>query len=83
MALVFIAATILAVGVGLQRRKARFERLFSYHIGLAGPALHVSFSPDPMFETAKAQWHYDLAWKYAEAAKRPWIPVQPDPPEPN
>jgi hypothetical protein len=28
-------------------------------------------------------WHADLHDKYARAAKRPWLPVVPDPPEPE
>ena len=81
---VFVVATMLAIAVGLQRRKVRFAWLFSYHIGLAGPSLILELAPDyAIFETAKGRWYYELAMKYAEAAKRPWLPVPPDPPEPD
>jgi len=85
MIVVAVVATMLAVGVGLKQRKARFERLSSYHIKPAGP---LALAPDPkdprlFFETAKGRWHYDLALKYAEAARHPWLPVSPDPPQPE
>src|SRR5436309_7016540 len=28
-------------------------------------------------------WHFAMAQKYREAARRPWLPVAPDPPEPS
>lgn len=28
-------------------------------------------------------WHYRLASKYRRAARYPWLPVEPDPPEPH
>lgn len=77
-------AAVLAIGTGLQRRKARFERLFSYHRGLAGPTVVRSFDPGTRtFKTARGRWHWDLSMKYADAAQRPWLPVPHDPPEPK
>jgi hypothetical protein len=34
---------------------------------------------------AKAMWsyHMSLSWKYQSAARYPWLPVAPDPPEPG
>jgi hypothetical protein len=84
MILVAFAAMLLAIVINLQRRKARFQELFSYHSVMAGPPRRQSFSPFPeVFVTAKGRWHHDLAMKYAEASERPWLPVEPDPPEPE
>ena len=84
MVAVATVAVLLAVGVGLQRRRARFERLFSVHNGMAGPTRIRSFDPGTrIFVTAKGRWHHDLAMKYARAAGHPWLPVAPDPPEPE
>ena len=83
-----IAVAVAGVALGawgiVARRRARFERLFSHHFGLAGPSVNRSFDPGHrVFVTAKGRWHHDLAMKYAEAARRPWLPVVPDPPEPD
>jgi hypothetical protein len=37
----------------------------------------------PIFTTEQGRWHDRLAVKYAEAARRPWLPVEDDPPEPR
>jgi hypothetical protein len=34
-------------------------------------------------EVKAADWHRALAEKYREAAAHPWLPVEPDPPEPG
>lgn len=34
-------------------------------------------------EYALFDWHFALAKKYEQAARRPWLPVDPDPPEPK
>ena len=31
----------------------------------------------------RGQWHRAMAEKYRHAARRPWLPVAPDPPEPE
>ncbi len=33
--------------------------------------------------TAKSRFHRELAQKYANAAMTPWLPIKPDPPEPE
>jgi hypothetical protein len=84
MVAVAMLAAIMAVGAGLQRRRDRFERLFSHHRGLAGPRVIRSFDPgNPVFKTARGRWHWDLSMKYGEAARYPWLPLPPDPPEPE
>ena len=32
---------------------------------------------------ARFKWHRQLGKKYRRAASRPWLPVEPDPPEPR
>jgi hypothetical protein len=34
-------------------------------------------------ECEKVEWHGRLKSKYERAAARPWLPVEPDPPEPK
>jgi hypothetical protein len=38
-----------------------------------------SNSPIP----SKAHYHHAMKWKYRHAARYPWLPVEPDPPEPE
>jgi hypothetical protein len=84
MLLVAALAIPLALWAVIERRRARFERLFSYHRGLAGPVVWRSFDgATPIFTTEQGRGHDRLAVKYAEAARRPWLPVEDDPPEPR
>jgi hypothetical protein len=84
MVLVAVVSLLLAIGVGLQRRKARFKRLWLYHAGLTGPGTMASFEPFPTFyHTAKGRWHHRLSEKYKEAFLYPWLPVRPDSPPPE
>jgi hypothetical protein len=34
-------------------------------------------------EVSRAGYHLSLEWKYLRSARRPWLPVEPDPPEPR
>jgi hypothetical protein len=38
--------------------------------------------PDPI-EPALVRYHSEMAEKYKRAARYPWMPVSPDPPEPG
>jgi hypothetical protein len=82
MVIVALAAAILAGCAVVTRRRARFERLASYHLSRTGPAHWTSFS-GTRYDTAKGQWHHVLGVKYSDAARHPWLPVAPDPPEPE
>ncbi len=44
--------------------------------------LHGTSIPDSTW-TAKKLWHAEMSNKYERAARSPWLPVGPDPPEPN
>jgi hypothetical protein len=84
MILVALLAVPLAFWGVLERRRSRFEHLSSYHRGLAGPALWPTYEgAKPIFPTEQGRGHDRLAVKYAEAARRPWMPVEDDPPEPR
>ncbi|WP_435010913.1 hypothetical protein P12x_002203 [Tundrisphaera lichenicola] len=53
----------------------------------AGNLLYRFDTPAPTPEQrrlrqARHDWHVRLSVKYGEAARRPWLPVEPDPPEP-
>jgi hypothetical protein len=84
MILVAAVAIPLALWGVLERRRIRFEQLSSYHRGLAGPAIWpTNEGAKPIFPTELGRWHHELAIRYAEAARRPWMPVEDDSPTPR
>jgi hypothetical protein len=79
MILVAVVGMALDLWVLLQRRTERFTRIAEYHES-HDPYLRPRFSwYIPPFEV----WHHQMALKYRRAADEPWLPVAPDPPEPN
>jgi hypothetical protein len=52
-----------------------------------GVASHVYFDANDLEmtqdEVKKSAWHAALAEKYRHATLYPWLPVEPDPPEPE
>ena len=85
MALVAAVGVVMATWSVLERRRERFERVWSYHMELAGPMIMDAYQrhdPKPSFKTPEGHWHFELALKYARAAARPWLPIEPDPPKP-
>jgi hypothetical protein len=91
MAAVAIIALLLGA-VAILRHRAHFQRLADFHaqaarqirperggiIGPDGAYTHLALA-DPRF----ANYHQDMAGKYQRAARKPWLPVAPDPPEPK
>jgi hypothetical protein len=56
---------------------AHWERSLSFRV--VGTNQH----PDLSRRHRRYEYHLWLAVKYAEAARYPWLPVEPDPPEPK
>ncbi len=79
---------MIAVAVGafvmglLAERRARFNRIADWH--------H-AYVMDHQYQTwlslagreAPFPYHERMALKYYDAARHPWLPVAPDPPEPK
>jgi hypothetical protein len=91
--MVVVAVFALLLGaVAIVRRQAHLQRLADYHAKMAwqlqsshgtvirpnGAFVHVPLTPQRL-----ADYHEDLARKYERAARYPWLPVEPDPPEPE
>ena len=82
--LVMVAAVAVPLGV-LAERRTRFEGTAAYH-----QARYRELAPQvplPFLKKAplqyKVEWHVEMANKYALAARRPWLAVEPDTPEPR
>jgi hypothetical protein len=81
MVAVAIAGFLLGLVVPLERRSASFQSLASAHwsegFGWASYG-HGSSETNP-----RGAWHWEMFRKYDEATRRPWLPVLPDPPQPE
>jgi hypothetical protein len=66
---------IVGVGLGMAYRSKRLRQMGDDHW-----ARHASFWG---ISYRKSWWHFDLTMKYWRAARYPWLPVEPDPPEPE
>jgi hypothetical protein len=80
-----MTVAIVAAGLGLYARSEYLEAIAIQHRSrttwVSGAE---GFSPEQMRRVqASVAWHGMLADKYHRAARRPWLPVPPDPPEPK
>src|SRR6187549_3347389 len=80
-----VAVVGALLGYGVQR--ARYLRLADLHRIQASRAM-ADTRPQGLAirvvrMTPRAVWHLELARKYERVARYPWLPVPPDPPEPQ
>jgi hypothetical protein len=90
-----VAVVVAGILCLLEHRRRSFSSLAVYHDSktwhsmatFRGVANHVyldandrEMTPDGVKRSA---WHAALAEKYRQAALYPWLPVEPDPPEPE
>ena len=83
-----IAVALIAVGLELSERSTTFRRRATHHRNESfraafGPGTHSRSLKVRRLMRAKDRWHSDLIEKYELAARYPWLPVAPDPPEPK
>ena len=88
------AVVVLGVTLGFHdwsaRRSAAFSIRWMHHYGKATDSAIEMEKTDRMRDAARAaplrrrmDWHCDMWRKYGHAALYPWLPVPPDPPEPE
>lgn len=83
-----VAVGVAAIGMGslveIGRRRDRFARLAARHQTLTGCTYRHLGTGGVAFAFPKGgPWHDALARKYRHAARYPFLPVPPDPPEPR
>jgi hypothetical protein len=84
MVAVAIVGGLLGSGLWLGNRSLAFRRIADQHAA----ELWWFYTPPgvdpgpPGINSARDQWHADMMYKYRRAARYPWLPVAPDPPEP-
>ena len=76
----------------LGKRVRAFRWMAEYHAahrmkypitGSPGAAPRGVDSRGELVSAERDRWHAALAAKYSRAARSPWLPVEPDPPEPE
>jgi hypothetical protein len=68
----------------LEHRRRSFESLAAYHESKTALVFSMILSTeDHLYRERVCEWHASLAPKYRYAAHYPWLPVEPDPPEPE
>jgi hypothetical protein len=87
------AGTVLGASVELQRHHDRFLRLakhdeassrITWVCGRRAYYATNGLGEDVRgWSGARIEWHRRLGETYRLAASRPWVPVEPDPPEPQ
>jgi hypothetical protein len=86
-----VSVAIAAIALGLVARSRRFYRMALYHdartisTGLEKDGVRLPGGFDDYSEPVSQEandWHHVMAVKYEWAARHPWLPVGPDPPEP-
>jgi hypothetical protein len=88
MVAVAIVGSVLGLVGWLDRRSRRFDAMSWDHFLLmekwGEEASRLSRRADPGEQSAysKADYHDAMGSKYYRAARSPWLPVEPDPPEP-
>jgi hypothetical protein len=82
--MVAVAAAAILIGAETMRRRSERFRGMAERFGLLERACRLFYwGPDTPVDNPKAFYYADLRRKYERAARRPWLPVAPDPPEPE
>lgn len=78
---IMVAVAVVAIPLGVcMERRSRFLGLAAQHN--ESGIIYVSTYMDRSAYGA-SEWHRLLADKYERAARYPWLPVEPHPPEPE
>ena len=74
-----VATAIAGLVLGLGGRHAQFRRIAEFHSAKYRKLAYGS----QIVRVFKIRWHAAMAEKYAHASRYPFLPVAPDPPEPE
>ena len=93
MVAVAVVAVVIGLGAEGERRRGRYARLARQHsvvrdelhkfLAIVPPSSSLEFFGDRRAVAELVGYHGRLKAKYEEAARHPWLPVEPDPPEPK
>jgi hypothetical protein len=81
--MVVVALVAAVMGLSIERHR-RFARIAARHRAVMYEGASVVAGPRPGYRLTGSGWrHFKTYLKYARAARYPWLPVAPDPPEPE
>jgi hypothetical protein len=89
MIVVVIVGTMLGPLVYLGQRSRRFDQISRVHVrAMSAGATEAAIlkrrgDPRSKLAFARADYHQAMWLKYFNASRNPWLPVEPDPPEPE
>ena len=84
MIAVAVVAVLLGVVVGLKRRSDRFRAIaLRYAAKHKEDRMAYDVVADEGRFLRRYDYHLSMQRKYEMATERPWLPVPPDPPEPE
>ncbi len=81
--MVAVAVASLALGLSqwMRRRSGRFDEIHRRHVRAS---FEIAYSSGPWSDKeARMTYHWRMITKYERAARYPFLPVAPDPPEPE
>ncbi len=82
-----IAVAVFAGGtsilLGLRNRKREFRAYVQIHRADAARLIRQHHPRDSALLQRRVEHHLKMGVKYERAARYPWLPVEPDPPEPE
>lgn len=81
--MVAVGVTGTSMGLCIERHR-RFASIAAKHHAVMYEGGSMVTGPRPGFRlTERGWWHFKMYAKYDQAARYPWLPVAPDPPEPE
>lgn len=91
MIAVAVVALACATTILIMERRERFARIARQHSGVFPPFAFadMAIATEPkrerlnLWSRCVMVWHAEMAQKYQYAARYPWLPVEPDPREPE
>jgi hypothetical protein len=90
--MIAVAVVGISIGCAVGRRTAFLARaeghrvrsgVFVYHNADGTSLWEIVGRDGSRISEARRSYHKDMLWKYQRAARYPWLPVWPDPPEPE
>jgi hypothetical protein len=81
-----VAVAIAALAIGMVARSRRLGEVATRHRARSFEESQLMPRPGGgMVEllTKRGEWHRTMADKYERAARRPWLPIPPDPTQPE
>ena len=81
-----IAVAVVALAIGMVARSRQMSKIADRHAAQILEHSQMMPLPNGAFAALldnRGEWHQAMVAKYRRVARFPWLPVEPDPPEPE